>query len=64
MSRIMSPTDVIREEVSGETLGPVAERCVIVCVASKEEQRAAEERRRVQVARKSALSQDEPGICV
>lgn len=61
---ITSPTDVIGEEIGRETLGPVAERCVIVRVASKDEQGAAEERSWVQVAWKAALSENEPGTCV
>ena len=57
----MSPTDVIGEEVSWETFGSVAERCVVVRVATEDEQGAAEQRRRVHVPRIAALSQDEPG---
>lgn len=39
----MNATNVIGKKVSRETLGPVAERCVVVCVATKDEQGAAEE---------------------
>lgn len=56
-----TPTDVVGEEVGGETLGAVAEGRVVVRVPAKDEQRAAEQRGRVQVPREAALPQDEPG---
>lgn len=61
MTRIVSRTDVIGEEVSREAFGAVAERRVVVCVATKDEQRAAEEHSGVQVPREAALFQNEPG---
>lgn len=57
----MNTTNVIGKKVSRETLGPIAERCVIVCVAPKDEQGAAEEHSWVHVPREAALSQNEPG---
>lgn len=40
---IVSPTDVVGKEVRRETLGSVAERCVVVRVAAEDEQGATEE---------------------
>lgn len=57
---IQSLTDVVSHEVGGETLGAVAERCVIVRVAAEDEQGAAEQDGRVEVPRVAALLQDEP----
>lgn len=56
-------TDVVGEEVSREAFGPVAQGCVVVRVASKNEQSAAEEHSWVQVPWKAAFSQNEPGAC-
>lgn len=52
----MNPTNVIGKEVCRETLGPIAEWCVVMCVATKDEQSAAEEYSWVQVPWKATLS--------
>lgn len=61
VTRTVSPTDVVGEEVGREAFGAVAERRVVVRVATKDEQRAAEEHSGVQVPREAALFQNEPG---
>lgn len=53
-------TNVVGHKIRRETLGTVAERRVIVRVAAKDEQSAAEEDGRVEVPREAALFQDEP----
>lgn len=52
----MNPTNVIGQEVCGETFGPIAEWSVVVCVATKDEQGAAEKHSWVHVSWKAALS--------
>lgn len=56
----VSLTNVISHEVSGETLGTVAEGRVVVRVAAKDKQGAAEQDGWVEIPGVAALFQDEP----
>lgn len=57
----MVHTNVIGEEVGGETFGPVTERGVIMSVSTKHQQNSTDQHSRVEVSCQTTFLQNKPG---